>query len=127
MSYRDTNEDKNGEAGTKPSLKERITGLFTNVWIIAFLVIILLVSLYPIVMLCLGLWEKCNGHLGYFLLNLIVIPFIFFGGANFVRGAFKVIENDTKHFETYWKFVVYLIGTFLGYVALFYAMQYILN
>lgn len=127
MSYRDTNEDKNGEAGTKPSLKERIAGLFTNVWIIAFLVIILVVSLYPIIMLFIGLWGKCNGHLGYFLLNLIVIPFIFFGGTNFVRGACAVVEKDEKHFDTYWKFVVYLIGTIIGYIALFHIVSLGLN
>ncbi len=108
-------------------LKEKLSCFFTNGWIIVFLAIILLASLYPIIMMLIGLWRVSNEHLGYFLLNLFSIPFILFGGFNFIRGSISVIEKDEKHFKKYWKFVIYIIATIIGYVALYYAIRFSLK
>ena len=81
-------------------------------------------GLFPIIMMFIGLWKICNGHLGYFLLNIVVIPFIILGGINVVRGIFMVMDEDSTKFDWKkdWKFSVYIIITFLGYIALFLAV-----
>lgn len=104
-------------------LKEKLSGFFSNIGVIVFLAIILLASLYPIIMMLVGLWRISNEHLGYFLLNLFSIPFILFGFFNFIRGSISVIEKDEEHFEKYWKFVIYIIATIIGYVALYFAIS----
>ena len=80
--------------------------------------------LFPVVMAFVGLWKLCNGHLGYFMLNIIMIPFIILGGINIIRGIFAVIEEDGQKFDWKkdWKFSLYIIITFVGYFALFLAV-----
>lgn len=81
-------------------------------------------GIFPIIMMFIKLWEICNGHIGYFILNILMIPFIFLGGINIFRGFFEVLEKDGEKidYKKNWKVSVYLLITIAGYAAFFSAI-----
>lgn len=81
-------------------------------------------GLFPIVMMFIGIWKACNGNIGYFIINLIAIPFILIGVINIFRGFAAVLEKDEQNleFKKYWHFAIYFIITIAGYFAVFLAI-----
>ena len=81
-------------------------------------------GLFPIVMMFIGLWKACNSNIGYFILNILMIPFIVIGAINIVRGFLAILEKDEQKFKfkKYWHFVIYYLITIAGYFALFCAI-----
>lgn len=81
-------------------------------------------GLFPIVMMFIKIWEVCNGNIGYFIMNVLAIPFIIIGAINIFRGFGAVLEKDEQNFgfKKYWHFVIYFIITIAGYFAIFLAI-----
>lgn len=76
-------------------------------------------GLFPIVMMFIGIWKACNGNIGYFIINILAIPFALLGLINIIRGFCSVVlDNDSVKFQKYWQFVLYLIANILGYIAI---------
>lgn len=67
-----------------------------------------------------GIWDKSETT-GMFILDIVKIPFAIFGGIQLFRGFWAIAEKDTANLgdREYWKGVLYIIVTFIGYVALF--------
>lgn len=85
-------------------------------------------ALFPIVMMFKGIWDAGNDNVGYFILNILVIPFLIIGIVNIFRGFCAVLEKDEQNFafKKYWHFVVYFVITAAGYFAIVLALvQYI--
>lgn len=77
-------------------------------------------GLFPIVMMFIGIWKACNGNIGYFIINILAIPFVVIGGINICRGFFAVLEEDEQKFDykKNWKLGIYLLITITGYFAI---------
>jgi hypothetical protein len=77
-------------------------------------------GLFPIVMMFVGLWKLCNGHIGYFIINVLAIPFGILGFANIARGFFRVMEDDETNLciDKLWKYILYFIANIVGYLAI---------
>ena len=83
-------------------------------------------ALFPIVMMFIGIWKACNGNIGYFIINIIAIPFVIVGGINFFKGFCAMLEKGEEYCEKYWQFVIYLIINTAGYAAVALAiMQFV--
>lgn len=80
-------------------------------------------AIVPVVILCIRIWDKCNGNIGCFLINLLILPFAVIGAISIVRGFFAIIEKDgEKFYGEKWKAGIYLLITIAGYAAVFYAI-----
>ena len=76
-------------------------------------------GLFPIVMMFIGIWKACNGNVGTFILNVLSLPFALLGAINIIRGFCDVVlDKDSKHFDKYWQFALYLIANIIGYTAI---------
>lgn len=70
------------------------------------------------------LWEFSNKNIGLLILNIFSIPLAIFGGINILRGGIMILENDCEKFgfSKDWQASVYLLVTFLSFVAFVYWM-----
>ena len=86
-------------------------------------------GLFPIVMMFIGIWKACNGNIGYFILNILAIPFTIIGAINIFRGFCSVLEEDGEKFDynKNWKLAIYLLITIGGYIALFLAIAQLIK
>jgi hypothetical protein len=76
-------------------------------------------GLFPVVMMFVGIWKACNGNIGYFIINILSIPFALLGLINIIRGFCSVVlDNDSEKFQKYWQFALYLIANIIGYIAI---------
>lgn len=80
-------------------------------------------GLVAIVVMFIRLWNFSDSNIGTLILNLILIPLAFIGGFNIFRGVGAVLtmdENKFGHKIKGWKFYLYLLIHFGGYLALIY-------
>lgn len=103
--------------------------LFEKLSSVGCLLPLIICAVLPVVTVCVRLWEKCNGNIGCFLINLLILPFVVIGVINIGRGFFAVIEKDGVRFygEKEWKVGLYLVITMAGYAAVFYAITQWIN
>ena len=76
-----------------------------------------------IVVIFIRLWNFSDSNIGLFLLNLMLVPLAIIGGINIFRGIGAVLEKDEEklgHIVKGWKFYLYILIHFGGYLALIY-------
>ena len=107
----------------------RVKEIVSNHSYIGCLLPLIIGALAPIVLMFIGIWNACGGDVGFFIINIVALPFAIIGAFNVFRGFCAIVEKDEENlgFNKSWHFVVYLLITIAGYCAVAFACAQWIN
>jgi Na+/H+ antiporter NhaC len=102
----------------KKDFKERFWWIYIIPAVLVVLVVIG-VNVWGVYDFFRTIWTSSEG-VGMFILNILKIPFAIYGGIQLFRGFGAIADKDIGHLgeREYWKGVLYMLATVIGYLAL---------